>query len=242
MATEAFVTPRIVAWARERAGLSPDAAAKRLGVRAATLVQWENGDARPTMKQAEHLARKLSIPLGYLYLSRPPSEDLPLPDLRTIAGAPPRQPSPDFLSVLDDALRKQQWYREYLEMENSAPLEFIGKFKPGDPITDIAIDISNLLHIDDHLRDQSVSWEQFLTEFIRSVERLGVLVLRSGIVGGNTYRRLNVNEFRGFVVSDPIAPLVFINSRDAKSAQSFPFPNIPVTRLTDHCWCTAAPA
>ena len=46
-------------------------------------------------------------------------------------------------------------------------------------------------------------------------------MLRSSIVGFNSHRKLEVEEFRGFAISDSIAPFVFINSRDAKSAQVF---------------------
>jgi Zn-dependent peptidase ImmA (M78 family) len=47
------------------------------------------------------------------------------------------------------------------------------------------------------------------------------MVMRSGIVRGNTRRKLSVNEFRGFVISNELAPLIFINGRDSKAAQIF---------------------
>lgn len=219
--TEAFVTPRLITWARERSGLSLEAAAKRLGVGPSKLQAWEHGEERPTLKQAENLAHKFSIPFGYLYLSEPPIEDLPLPDLRTVAGAPAHKPSPEFLDVIYDALRKQQWYHEYLSSEEYEPLEFVGKFSLDAPVDGVAADIRGTLGINNGLRERVVSWGQFLTELVRAAEAQGILVLRSSIVGSNTHRSLSVSEFRGFTLSDPLAPLIFINSRDAKAAQIF---------------------
>ena len=55
----------------------------------------------------------------------------------------------------------------------------------------------------------------------RRVERLGIMVLRSGVVGNDTHRTLDVEEFRGFAITDEVAPLIFINSRDFRGAQIF---------------------
>ena len=221
MATEAFITPEIVRWARERDQLSTEKAAQRLNVKPERLDAWERGTARPTFRQAQTLAQRLNIPFGYLFLSSPPEERLPLPDLRTIGDQPTRQPSPELRDVVDDALEKQNWYREYQEGEGAEPLSFIGRCTLSDLPDTIAHDIRDTLGIDTGLREKSSTWEEFLRRLIAQTELARVLVLRSGIVGSNTHRSLEVEEFRGFAISDDLAPLVFINSRDAKGAQIF---------------------
>jgi len=219
--SEALVTRELVRWARERHKIGTDAVAKKLGVSVERVEAWEDGNAKPTFRQAQDLAEKLNVPFGALFLSKPPSERLPIPDLRTVTGAPLEPPSADFLDLLYDVLRKQDWYRDHLQEEGAERVPFVGRFTLDDQPSAIAADIVSTLEIDEHMRHEASNWEAFLTRFVRKAERAGVLVLRSGVVGNNNHRKLSVKEFRGFAISDDLAPLVFINSCDAKTAQIF---------------------
>lgn len=220
--TLAFVTPELIQWARRRLNLSPAAAAAKVRtVSAAQITAWESREGHPTFRQAITLAAKLNVPFGFLFLSEPPSLDIPLPDLRTVTGEPVGEPSPEFLDLTYDVLRKQQWFREYQESINADPLPFIGRYSLDADPEDIASDMATVLGLDDQARKEASTWEEFLRRFIRKAEAAGVLVLRSGVVENNNRRKLSVEEFRGFAVSDDLAPLVFINGQDAKAAQIF---------------------
>jgi Zn-dependent peptidase ImmA (M78 family) len=68
---------------------------------------------------------------------------------------------------------------------------------------------------------RATTWGEAFRDLWINAERAGTTVVCNGIVGHNTGRLLDVEEFRGFVLSDSIAPLIFINNADAKAAQMF---------------------
>ena len=117
-------------------------------------------------------------------------------------------------------MNKHQWFREYRQSEGVEELPFVGRFATSDSAETIAEDIRGLVAIDE-ARAKASNWAGFLRELTRNVEELGVMVLRSGVVGNDTHRPLDVEEFRGFAVTDEIAPLIFINGRDFRGAQTF---------------------
>ena len=86
---EAFLTPHLLTWARQRRGLEVEDLAKKLNVKPDAVNAWEAGERRPTFRQAQNFAQASYVPFGYLYLADPPVQELPLPDFRTIPGQPP---------------------------------------------------------------------------------------------------------------------------------------------------------
>ena len=218
----AHVTPELLAWARLRRGLSVEEVSKKLNVKPAAILDWETGERQPTFRQAQQLAHAVHIPFGYLYLSGPPVEELPVSDFRIMPGEAPREPSPDLLDLLNDVLGKQQWFREYRRLEGIEELPFVGRYKPTDPEEEVASDIRDVIDVDG-ARERAPSWEAFLRELTQNAEQSGIMVMRSGVVGNNTSRPLDVHEFRGLSISDEVAPLIFINGRDFKGAQIFTF-------------------
>lgn len=219
--SQALVNPDILRWARERSYLGVDMLAHKIGTRVEKVLAWEMGEALPTFKQAQKLAHTVHIPFGYLFLPVPPVETIPIPDLRTIGDFTLGKASPEFRDLIGDVMRKRDWFVEYLRKQEADTVPFIGKFNLSTPYEDVAADISETLGIDGQLRQRSRNWEEFLRTMIVQAEKCGIWVMRSGIVGSNTHRPLLVEEFRGFAISEKLAPLIFINGKDAKAAQIF---------------------
>jgi Zn-dependent peptidase ImmA (M78 family) len=122
--------------------------------------------------------------------------------------------------VLSDTLRKQDWYRDYLIECGREPLDFIGMFNIGTNVDEIANHISRTLKISIQNR-KDITKDTFLKYLTEMAENAGIWVIRSGKVGSNTHRILDVEEFRGFALTDKIAPVVFVNAADAQAAQIF---------------------
>ena len=218
--TDALITPRVLTWARERRQFDVATFASKVSVRPEVAASWEAGTSRPTFLQAANSANALRVPLGYFYLPEPPTLSSPLPDFRTLPGQTVLEPGPELLDVIVDVLGKQEWYREYLVLDGSDTLPFVGRFSTDDSIEEVAADIREVLQID-AARRAANNADDFVRELARKAESAGILVMRSGVVRNDNARKLNPNEFRGFSVSDSLAPVVFVNAQDAKNAQVF---------------------
>lgn len=216
--TRAAVNPALLRWARERAGIME---AGELAGRFPKLSNWEAGTAQPTLNQLEAFARAMHAPVGYLFLPAPPEEPMPIPDFRTLEGRAVRRPSPNLLDMIYACQERQSWYRELSLASRMPEADFVGSATLDQRPEEVAADMGARLGFNLSARDACSSWQEALRLFIGQAERLGVMVMVSGIVLSNTHRSLDLQEFRGFALADRRAPLVFINGADTKSGQMF---------------------
>lgn len=213
----ADIKPELLSWARERARLEAD----DLSDRFPKLAAWEEGTLKPTLKQVEDFAKATHTPVGFLFLEQPPVERIPIPDFRTIRNKPIARPSPDLLDMIYVCQQRQEWYRDFARSERESPLSCVGSVSLESNVEQTAAAMRHALGFDIEERRRMPTWTDALRLFIAQADEAGIMVMCSGVVLNNNYRPLDPEEFRGFALSDGLAPLVFINGADTKAAQMF---------------------
>ncbi len=211
------ISPQLLTWARQRARLEPGMLDKRFP----KLREWEAGEAQPTLRQLELYAHAVHVPIGYLFLPEPVAETLPITDYRTVRDQGVDQPSPNLLDTLYLCQQRQDWYRDFARLNGLEACPLVNSITFQENSKAAAIRLGGLLGISLDERQRLPTWSDALRYHIQKAEDAGVLVMASSIVGSNSHRKLDVEEFRGFALSDDHAPLVFLNASDGKAAQIF---------------------
>jgi len=209
------VKPELLSWAQGRSMKSTEMLEKKFP----KLKSWLEGELSPTFKQLEIFAKATYTPIGFFFLQEPPIERVPIPDFRKIPANTP--PSPDMLDTIYICQQRQEWYRDFENSMQAESLSFVGSASVRDDVVKTAADIRDALNFNMDERGRMRAWIDVLRSFIRLAEDIGVLVMVSGVVGSDNRRKLKPQEFRGFALVDNLAPLVFINGGDSKSAQMF---------------------
>lgn len=213
------VQPALIDWACERSGVAPAALERKF----ADLPKWRSGEKDPTERQLRDFAKATYTPFGEFFNETPPSDELPIDDFRVRGGDAPTRPSPHLLDTVYICQRQQAWYADYLTGTDAMELEWVSSERVANDPAVAARRFGELAHLGVDTRADASSWEEALRHVRARAEDAGVLVMVNGIVGNNTHRKLDPDEFNGFALSDPVAPLVFVNNADYKASQMFTF-------------------
>jgi Zn-dependent peptidase ImmA (M78 family)/transcriptional regulator with XRE-family HTH domain len=221
------VNSTILTWARETAGLSLVEAAEKLGVNDARgvaaadrLAAIESGDADPSRPLLLRMAHHYRRPLVTFYMSAPPRKGDRGEDFRNVSD---RHSDAEALvdALVRDIRARQGMVRALLvDDEDARPLPFVGSMALSDGAGRVRASIRQTIELDlSEFRSQASPEAAFA--LLRSrAEAAGIFVLLIGNLGSH-HTAIDVEAFRGFALSDDIAPFVVINDQDAKAAWSF---------------------
>lgn len=207
----------VLRWAAQRADLHDD----DLTTHFRKWPLWLSGEAQPTLRQLEKFARLTHTAIGYFFLPEPPVLTLPVPDFRTLRDEALAVSSSNLLDTLYLCQQRQDWYQDYARLHSLPALTFVGSVTTEDAPETVAQQMRDVLGLSIAERRHLSTWTDALRQMIAKAEDAGVLVMVSSIVGSNSHRKLDVAEFRGFALADHLAPLIFLNGADSKSAQMF---------------------
>lgn len=210
------VNPEVFLWAIERSGQTVDEAIERTP----RLAEWLSEENKPTFKQVEKFSSRIHAPLGYFLSGQLPQEELQIPDMRTIRTNEVAKPSGNLLDTIYDCERRQNWFVAYCQAEEIPGPRWFGSASLEEKPAVVVQRFRQSLGLENGSLEKKPGRSRLRT-LVEIVEDQNVLVMVNGVVGNSTSRKLDVNEFRGFCLASPVAPVIFINGLDSENAKVF---------------------
>ena len=222
------VNHEILKWARKEAGMGLDEACEKLKIRPARgmsarerLEEFESGDAHPTRVVLERMAKQYRRPLLTFYLPKAPKTVQRCKDLRSLPENRNKIDEALLDALIRDVRARQSMIKALMEDEDEAvTLPFVGAGTVEDGVDAIVANLSSAIEFDLEAFRNAPSPDRAFSYIRTLVEKAGVFVLLIGDLGSH-HTGLGVETFRGISLADPVAPVVVVNDRDARSAWSF---------------------
>ena len=212
--TPALVNPTVLTWARQESGYPPEPVAKRLNVKPERLLAWEHGELKPTVRQAQDLAKFYRRPFGVFFLPQPPALPPLAAEYRRLPGVRPGVESPEFRLALRVMLQRREVALELTE-ELGVPLEdFRFSAHLSESPAAIGARLRETLGI---TADAQIAWTsdwQAWGHWREAVEKAGVLVFQ--------FPKVSLAQMRGVTLFKFPLPVIGINSKESSpGARSF---------------------
>ena len=204
------VTPEVIRWAREQAGVSLAEAQGSFR----DIERWESGDVQPTYCQLEKYADQFKVPIAVFFFPEPPQ----LPPISKSFRTLPSGKFDELPTRVRLLIRKAKAIQ--LGIEEVFPTEGTNRkfmlldldFDKETPIKKMARDVRSYLNVS---IDDQRSWNSAshaLNNWRSAFFRSGVFVFKD---------QFRDNMFNGFCLYDKFTPLIYVNNSSTKTRQIF---------------------
>lgn len=211
-ATKALVKPALLVWARNRAKVRLEDAAKAAHVDVERLEAWErdDNDDAPSVAQLRLLAAKYHFPLAVFYLPEPPADFAPLRDFRRLPDADDETITPNLAFHIRSAYERRELALELYDELRNEPQPFPIKATVRDDPEKVGQAIRDFLGVDDDNQKKAARADRSFDFWRRKMEEHDVLVF---VISGPHYA-VELREMRGFAIAKPELPVIVVNGRD----------------------------
>jgi Zn-dependent peptidase ImmA (M78 family) len=211
---EALINAPLLLWARKSANMSLEEAAGKLGVAVDKLQLWEEGSAKPTVRQLQTIANIYKQSFAAFYLDEPPELfKPPVKDFRRL----PSSGEPKISSALSLDLRlaidRRAICLDLLDAESEKPIAFQASTNLKLDPENVGAHVRSLLSMN---MERQRSWRDTRIAFNawrESMESHGVLVFQS--------KGIDLQEMRGYSIAEFPLPVIVVNRKDAYAGRAF---------------------
>ncbi|MFG0924673.1 ImmA/IrrE family metallo-endopeptidase [Pseudomonas sp. CJQ_8] len=221
------INPEVLVWARETAGLSREKAAKALAIGGSKvsgpemLRRYEHGEKEASRTLIAKMAGVYRRPLLVFYLPSPPAQAERGEDFRTLPEELRIESKGPLDALVRDIYVRQDLVKNVLQdVEEAFPRDYVGSIGFDLEPSIVSKKIADLIGFDLYEFRRYGKPEEAFSYLRKLIEDIGTFVLLIGNLGSH-HTNIPVEAFRGFALSDKIAPFIVINDMDAPPARSF---------------------
>jgi Zn-dependent peptidase ImmA (M78 family) len=212
MSEQIPVTPALLTWARERAGLSKNDASEKFK----NFKDWEQGSSYPTYPQLEQLAEVLKVPIAVFFFPEPPAVPPISETFRTLPNSEIEK-LPSRIRMLLRKAKSLQLNLQELTQGRNPSTRLITKDLAFSSDTNISIMSGAVREYIGISLDQQKDWkddETALKEWRSALLAVGIFVFKDAF---------KVEEYSGFCLYDDLFPIIYVNNSSTKTRQIFTY-------------------
>jgi Zn-dependent peptidase ImmA (M78 family) len=199
-------------WAREDAGYTIEAAAKKITVKVGKLAACEAGEDRLTVNQLRSLSNVYKRPLAFFYLPTPPQTDISLQDFRRFTDEDDHRLQPALRLEIRKAKARREIALNMLDELDTEPEVFNAFASPDESVQVIGRRIRELLEVSFEKQLRLRTDYEALRFWRKSIEARGILVFQASVPK---------SEMRGFSIWYSPLPVIVVNAKDSPHGRVF---------------------